>query len=369
MSEVALKKELNPLNLMNFDKEGLKDFFVSLGEPSYRGEQVFQWIHQRGVLSPDDMTNISKACKEKLHGLGEIAIPKVVKDQLSTDGTRKWLLELMDGNAIEMVHIPEEGRGTLCISSQVGCALNCRFCSTGMMGFNRNLSAAEIIGQLWLARKLLGDFELKENKHVTNVVMMGMGEPLLNYESVVTSMDIMMDDYAYGLSKYRVTLSTSGVVPKMLELAKDSKCSLAVSLHAANDPLRDVLVPINKKYPVKVLMDACRKFFKDEPNRQVTFEYTMLKDTNDKLEHAHQLVKMVKNVPCKINLIPFNPFPRALYECSEWDDILAFQKVLQNAGLNVMIRKTRGDDISAACGQLVGDFTDKTKRSERLLAS
>ncbi len=354
---------------MNFDRPMLKAFMESLGEPAFRGDQVFQWIHQHGITDPMQMKNIGKNAQQKLAEETCCDLLTIAEDHLSSDGTRKWLFALKDGNKIETVYIPEKNRGTLCISSQVGCALNCRFCSTGAMGFNRSLSISEVIGQVWMARHLLGDFERKENRFISNVVMMGMGEPLLNDEAVIPAMAMMMDDLGYGLSKYRVTLSTSGVVPKMWELAEKSECALAVSLHAPTDELRDILVPINKKYPLKMLMKACNDFFQKEPKRQVTFEYTMLKGVNDSIEIAKKLAALVKNIPCKINLIPFNTFPGTKYECSDWETIVAFQQTLQSFDLNTTIRKTRGDDVNAACGQLVGDFTDRTRRRTGALPS
>jgi 23S rRNA (adenine2503-C2)-methyltransferase len=356
-------KTATPLvNLLDYNQVELRALFEASGEKAFRGTQVFQWLHQQGIRSLHEMSNLSKACRETMAATATVELPEIQEDQLSQDGTRKWLFTLKDGNSIETVFIPEDDRGTLCISSQVGCALNCSFCSTGAMGFNRNLSAAEIIGQIWLARDLLS--KAGNRKHIiTNVVMMGMGEPLLNYENVVRAMDIMMDDHGYNLSKYRVTLSTSGVVPTMYDLAKDSNCALAVSLHAPNDTLRNELVPINKKYPLAILMAACRDFFKDEPRRKVTFEYTMLNGINDSVECAKQLIALVADVPCKINLIPFNPFPYTKYTCSSRNAIRRFQELLVNAGINTMVRKTRGDDIAAACGQLAGNFTDRTSRS------
>lgn len=352
----------NKINLMDFDLCAMRDYFVDIGDKPYRGTQVLQWIHQHATLDFDQMNNLSKTCRANLQQNADIELPSPIVDKTSVDGTRKWLFELKDGNAIETVYIPEGNRGTLCVSSQVGCALNCRFCSTGAMGFNRNLSTGEIISQVWMANRLIREQDVESK--VTNVVMMGMGEPLLNYDNVVRAMNIMMDDNAYGLSKYRVTLSTSGVVPEMKRLAKDSTCALAVSLHAPNDELRTRLVPINKKYPIKILLDTCKEFFADEPKRKVTFEYTMIDGVNDSLECAHQLVKTLKNIPCKINLIPFNPFAKSSYRCSPWQQIMDFQKVLVDAGFNTLVRKTRGQDIDAACGQLMGDFTDRTRRSK-----
>lgn len=344
----------------------MEDFFIQQNEKPFRARQVLQWIHQHGICEFAKMTNLSKVCQTTLATIAELPLLKITDDKISKDGTRKWLFRLADGNNIETVFIPEGNRGTLCVSSQVGCALNCSFCSTGAMGFNRNLSTAEIITQLWMANYLLSQNTTEFTNKVTNVVMMGMGEPLLNYDNVLRAMNIMMDDHAYGLSKYRVTLSTSGVVPKMYELANDSDCSLAVSLHAANDTLRTQLVPINKKYPIATLIKACKNFFAKEPRRKVTFEYTMIDGINDSLADAKQLVKLLQNIPCKINLIPFNPFAQSHYQCTPWEKIIAFKVILKNAGLNTIVRKTRGDDINAACGQLVGKFMDRTRRSQFL---
>tara|TARA_R110000868_G_scaffold362686_1_gene624876 strand:+ start:17768 stop:18895 length:1128 start_codon:yes stop_codon:yes gene_type:complete len=370
MSDASLQQADNAttVNLLDYDRDALQQFFTDLDEPKYRATQVLQWIHQHGATNFDEMTNLSKASRAKLQTLATIKLPEIALDQASTDGTRKWLLRLDDGNCIETVYIPEDDRGTLCVSSQIGCALNCSFCSTGAMGFNRNLTVAEIIGQVRLAVQLLSADNKTHDKRVTNVVMMGMGEPLLNYDKVLPAMNIMMDDFGYGLSKYRVTLSTSGVVPTMHELAKDSECSLAVSLHAANDELRNELVPINKKYPLEKLMGACRAFFTTQARRKVTFEYTMLNGINDQTKHAKQLINLLAGMPCKINLIPFNPFPNTDYICSDRDVIVKFRDKLIAAGFNAIIRKTRGEDIDAACGQLAGDFTDRTSRSKRIIA-
>ncbi len=353
------------INLLNLNRQDLEAFFVELGEKSFRATQVLQWIHQRGLSDVNNMSNLSKALREKLSQQTTIQLPEIVIDQLSDDGTRKWLLKLHDGNCIETVFIPEDDRGTLCVSSQVGCALNCSFCSTAQQGFNRNLTVAEIIGQVWLAVRLLAEDGATHDHKVTNVVMMGMGEPLLNFDAVVKAMDIMMDDCAYGLSKRRVTLSTSGVVPAMKQLAEVSDVSLAVSLHAPTDELRDILVPINKKYPLQQLLTVCKDYFKDEPRRRITFEYVMLQDVNDSPEHARALIDILKDVPAKVNLIPFNPFPRTQYTCSSKTVINRFKDILMDAGLVTMTRKTRGDDIDAACGQLVGKVFDRTSRSER----
>ncbi len=344
------------VNLLDFDRKNLIQFFEAQGEKSFRATQLFQWIHHFGVTNFDEMTNLSKSLRQKMQDIGTIELPEVVTEQVSKDGTRKWVLRLKDKNCIEMVFIPEDDRGTLCVSSQVGCALNCSFCSTGKQGFNRNLTTAEIVGQIWLA---------KRKEPVTNVVMMGMGEPLLNFDNVVKAMDVMMDDFGYGLSKRRVTLSTSGVIPAMKMLQEISDVSLAVSLHAPTDELRDILVPINKKYPLSELMDVCRTYFKDEPRRKITFEYVMLEGVNDKKQHAHALIQLLKDVPAKVNLIPFNPFPYTQYKRSPLSVINAFRDILMQAGIMTITRKTRGDDIDAACGQLVGDVNDKTKRKEQ----
>ncbi len=327
-----------------------------MGEASFRSTQVLQWMHQFGVNDFELMTNLSKSLREKLKAQAVVQTPEILTEQLSKDGTCKWLLKLADGNAIETVFIPEDDRGTLCVSSQVGCVLNCDFCSTGKQGFNRNLTVAEIIGQVWLASR---------QHKVTNVVMMGMGEPLLNFENVVKAMDIMMDDFAYGLSKRRVTLSTSGVVPMMTELAKQSSVSLAVSLHAPTDELRNVLVPVNKKYPLRELMKVCKTYFENEPRRRITFEYVMLDGVNDSPLHAKQLVELLRDIPAKINLIPFNPFPGTIYRCSSKNAMHRFWEILQNEGFTTTTRKTRGDDIDGACGQLVGQVDDRTRRQAR----
>jgi 23S rRNA (adenine2503-C2)-methyltransferase len=349
-------------NLLNYNRQQMRDLFLKMGEKSFRADQLIQWIHQRGITDFQEMQNLPKALRESLSQNFSLALPEIILDTIAKDGTRKWLLRLDDGNSIEAVFIPTETRGTLCISSQVGCGLNCTFCSTGTQGFNRNLSAAEIIGQVFLANKLLSPQGIKRERRITNIVFMGMGEPLLNFEPVTSMMSLMLDDLAYGLSKYRVTLSTSGVVPKMLELAKISNAALAVSLHASNDTLRTELVPINKKYPLAMLIAACKEFYKDEPKRHVTIEYVMLKDINDQPMHAKQLIRLLSQLKVKINLIPFNIFPGTQYECSSMETILAFKMKLNAAGFITTIRQTRGDDKKSACGQLVGDFRDKTRR-------
>ena len=352
-------------NLLDFNPEQLTNWVKSYGEPQYRAQQLLKWIHQVRVTDFNQMTNLSKSFREKLVAHAEIRLPEVVLRKHAHDGTRKWLLRMSCGNSIETVFIPESTRGTLCISSQVGCGLNCSFCSTAKQGFNRDLTTAEIIGQLWLANHELAKEFGEQHKKITNVVMMGMGEPLLNFDAVTRALDLMLDDFCYGLSKRRVTLSTSGLVPQMLELKQRSPVALAVSLHAPNDLLRNELVPVNKKYPLKELMSVCKKYFENEPRRKITFEYVMLNGINDKPEHAYELLKLLKGVPAKMNLIPFNPFPNTPYTCSKPDAIALFQSILMEKGLHTTVRKTRGDDIDAACGQLAGQFQDRTTRSIR----
>lgn len=353
------------VNLLNFNLQQMRQFMIDCGEKPYRAQQLLQWIHQAGFQDFTQMSNLGKALRERLAQIAEIKLPEVISCQQSNDGTHKWLLKLECGNCIETVYIPEPKRGTLCVSSQVGCALNCSFCSTGKQGFNRNLSTAEIIAQVWLAVRTLSKQQGAHDKRVTNVVMMGMGEPLLNFDNVVNAMDLMLDDFAYGLSKRRVTLSTSGIIPEMERLRSLSPVSLAVSLHAPNDALRNELVPVNKKYPLSQLMDICKRYFKDEPRRVVTFEYVMLKGVNDQPEHAEQLIKLLQDVPSKVNLIPFNPFPLTQYQRSSQTTIDAFRDKLMAKGINTVTRKTRGDDIDAACGQLAGEVKDRTSRSQR----
>jgi len=343
----------------------MRKFVSDCGEKPFRAQQLIQWIHQSGINDFSKMSNLSKALCAKLTQIAEIRLPEIVSTEKSSDGTHKWLIKLECGNCIETVFIPEEKRGTLCVSSQVGCALNCSFCSTGKQGFNRNLTVAEIISQVWLSVRALSNKNGLHDKRITNVVMMGMGEPLLNFDNVVMAMDIMMDDLAYGLSKRRVTLSTSGIIPEMERLREISPVSLAVSLHAPNDLLRNVLVPVNKKYPLAQLMAVCKNYFANEPKRVVTFEYVMLKGVNDTPEHAKQLIKLLHDVPAKVNLIPFNPFPLTQYERSSKTAIDAFRNQLVAKGINTITRKTRGDDIDAACGQLAGEVKDRTSRSKR----
>ncbi len=352
-------------NLLDFDEPALITWLADHGEPSYRAQQILKWVHQHGVLDFSQMSNLSKPLRQLLAQHFVAKLPEIVSDHQSADGTRKWLLKMFDGNAVEMVAIPEGTRVTLCVSSQAGCALNCSFCATAQAGFNRNLTLGEIIAQVWVAWHALAKSE-GANQPLTNVVMMGMGEPLLNYDAVVSAMSLMMADYSYGLSKYRVTLSTSGVVPKMQQLKEDSPAALAVSLHAANNKLREELVPINKKYPLEVLIPLCRDYYNGHKKRVVTFEYVMLKGVNDSLQHANELIALLKDVPCKMNLIPFNPFKGSHYETSSREVIEAFQNRLVKNGVATWVRKTRGEDIAAACGQLAGEFHDRTGRKRRL---
>jgi 23S rRNA (adenine2503-C2)-methyltransferase len=352
-------------NLLDLDRKAMADFFIGLGEKSYRAEQVFKWIHFEGVSDIQAMTNLSKSLREKLTEIACILTPEVAYESTALDGTHKWVLRLNDGNCIETIFIPETERGTLCVSSQVGCVLNCDFCSTGKQGFSRNLTTAEIISQVWIAVRGLSENNTTHDRAVTNVVMMGMGEPLLNFDNVVNAMNIMLDDFAYGLSKRRVTLSTAGVVPAMYKLREVTDVALAVSLHAPNDELRNVLVPLNKKYPLKVLMQACEDYFKEDKRRYVTMEYVMLAGVNDTPTHARQLIALLKDMRAKVNLIPFNPFPMTHYKRSDAETIVQFRETLIAAGINAITRKTRGDDIDAACGQLVGQVKDRTRRSEK----
>ena len=357
------------VNLLGLTLPKMEEFFLSIGEKKFRGAQMVKWIHQQGVTDFDQMTNLSKSLRDRLKEIAEVRPPKVTFQGDSEDGTRKWLMEVDGGSKVETVFIPEGDRGTLCVSSQVGCSLDCSFCSTGKQGFNKNLNAAEIIGQVFLAAKSFClPVKDSQKRAVTNVVMMGMGEPLLNFEPVVDAMSLMLEDQAYCLSKRRVTLSTSGVVPNLNELAKVTDVALAVSLHAPNDALRNELVPINRKYPIAVLFESIQNYLGGlSDSRSVTFEYTMLKGVNDSDDQARELSKLAKTVRCKINLIPFNPFPGTQYEVSSRNRIFAFQRILLNDGHVVTVRKTRGDDIDAACGQLAGQVADKTKRSARYI--
>jgi len=354
-------------NLLGLDRAGLEEFFAGIGEKKFRATQVMKWIHQMGVTEFQEMNNLSKELRNQLVETSIIKNLDVTQDLISKDGTRKWLLQLHDGNHIETVFIPEDDRGTLCVSSQVGCALDCSFCSTGRQGFNRNLTTAEIISQVWLASQLLKE-EKKPGRKITNVVMMGMGEPLLNFDNVVRAVRIMMDDFAYGLSKRRVTVSTAGVIPAMDRLGDTLDMRLAVSLHASNDELRNELVPVNKKYPLKELMAACRRFIDKQNSRsRITFEYVLLDGVNDQPEHARELIKLLKGIPTLMNLIPFNPFEGSGYRTSSKRAVSRFSEILHNAGLTTVVRKTRGDDIDAACGQLAGKIEDKSRRHRRFV--
>lgn len=394
-------------NLLGLPRGQLEQFFAEIGEKSFRAEQTLKWVHQYGVADFQDMTNLSHALRARLPQFAEIRAPMLEREQTAADGTRKWLLQVENGNGIEMVFIPEDSRGTLCVSSQVGCALNCSFCSTAQQGFNRNLTAAEIVGQLWLADRLLAGSAPKSNQPpnrteyqgprsdglraasiagpgtdprsdpgsgqeparrsnaITNVVLMGMGEPLLNFEQVTQAIDLMLEDCAYGLARRRITLSTAGVVPGIDRLADRAPVSLAVSLHATTDQLRNELVPINRKYPIAMLLDACRRYARVNPKHQITFEYVMLDGVNDSVPDARRLLRLLADVPAKVNLIPFNPFPQAPYLRSKSGAIARFREVLNEGGLVTITRRPRGDDIDAACGQLAGRVTARGRRSAR----
>lgn len=348
-------------NLLDFDRNGMRAFFADMGEKPWRADQVMKWIYHRLESDFAVMTDLGKSLRQKLPEVAVIAPPMALLDKVSGDGTRKWLLGMDAGNAVETVYIPEPTRGTLCVSSQIGCGLNCSFCSTGTQGFNRNLAAAEIIGQVWHAAKQLGNIT-HQQRRITNVVMMGMGEPLLNFDNVVKAMNLMRDDLGFGLASKRVTLSTAGVVPMIDKLGEVADVSLAVSLHAPNDELRTQLVPLNKRWPIAELLDACTRYAARRPRTSITFEYTLMKDVNDTPALAKQLVKRMHGLPGKVNLIPFNPFPGTQFERSDEDTIRAFQTILLNAGVQTMVRRTRGEDIDAACGQLKGRVADRTRR-------
>ncbi|WP_419148573.1 bifunctional tRNA (adenosine(37)-C2)-methyltransferase TrmG/ribosomal RNA large subunit methyltransferase RlmN [Pseudoalteromonas 'SMAR'] len=352
------------INLLDLNREGMRELFASYGEKPFRADQVMKWIYHFGVDNFDDMSNLNKKLRARLQAECEIKAPEISVKQQASDGTIKYALLLEGGQEVETVWIPEKDRATLCVSSQVGCALECTFCSTAQQGFNRNLKVSEIIGQVWRVATDIGLQNGDSTKRpITNVVMMGMGEPLLNLNNVVPAMELMMDDWAFGLSKRRVTLSTSGVVPALDILKEKIDVALAISLHAPNNPLRDVLVPINKKYPIEEFLAACRRYIDgSKANKDITIEYVMLQEVNDSTDHAHELVEVLKGTPVKINLIPFNPFPGNEYGRSSNSRIDRFSKVLQAAGLTCIVRRTRGDDIDAACGQLVGDVVDRTKR-------
>jgi len=366
MLEQPLSSETNAkkINLMDLTRQQMREFFAELGEKPFRADQLVKWIYHFGEDNFDNMTNINKKLREKLKAVAEIKAPEVAVEQRSADGTIKWAMQVGE-QQVETVYIPEADRATLCVSSQVGCALACTFCSTAQQGFNRNLTVSEIIGQVWRASKIIGNFGVTGVRPITNVVMMGMGEPLLNVANVVPAMEIMLDDFAYGLSKRRVTLSTSGVVPALDMLRDKIDVALAISLHAPNDELRDEIMPINKKYNIKMLMDSVHRYLEvsNANHGKVTIEYVLLDHVNDGTEHAHQLAKVLKNTPCKINLIPWNPFPEAPYGKSSNSRVDRFQKTLMEYGFTVIVRKTRGDDIDAACGQLAGDVIDRTKRT------
>jgi 23S rRNA (adenine2503-C2)-methyltransferase len=350
-----------PINLLDFDESGLSRYFAGIGERDYRARQLIKWVHQQGVVDFTAMTNLSRALREHLQAAMVVRTPLIESEQHSRDGTRKWVLRVDSGNCVETVFIPEGERGTLCVSSQVGCPLDCAFCATARQGFNRNLAIGEIIGQVWLAARQLGQHP-KLGRRITNVVMMGMGEPLLNFDNVVPAMQLMMDDNAYNLGRKRVTLSTAGVVPGIDRLARECPVSLAISLHATNDALRDQLVPINRKYPLAELLDACRRYVEVNPHGEITFEYVMLKGVNDSVTEARALVRLLQGLPAKVNLIPFNPFAGAGFERSDDAAIDAFRERLSRSGIITITRKTRGDDIAAACGQLVGEVKAKARR-------
>ena len=358
-------------NLLDFDLEGLAAFCERLGEKRFRATQLFRWIHQRGAREFDQMSDLAKSLREKLKTSARIEGLSVLTQHESADGTIKWLFDVGNGDAVEAVFIPEDDRGTLCVSSQAGCAVGCRFCSTGHQGFSRNLSAGEIVAQLWFAEHFLRGHLQRDERIISNVVMMGMGEPLQNYSALVPALRVMLDDHGYGLSRRRVTVSTSGVVPMIDRLGQDCPVALAVSLHAPNDELRDNLVPLNRKYPLAELLDACNRYLAHAPRDFITFEYCMLDGVNDQPEHARQLVELVRKhagagVSCKLNLIPFNPFPQSGLTRSPHKQVLAFAKILSDAGIVTTVRKTRGDDIDAACGQLAGDVKDRTRVGERI---
>lgn len=355
--------EEHKTNLLGLTRVQLEDFLQNLGEKTFRARQIMKWIHHHNLTDFEQMTDLGKALRQKLRAVAEIRLPKIIQQNFSEDGTRKWVLDMGRGNAIEMVYIPEKKRATLCVSSQVGCSLDCDFCSTGKQGYQRDLTTAEIVAQVWIAQQSFMPIANMGQRPITNIVMMGMGEPLLNLDQLVPALQIMLDDLGYGISKRRLTVSTSGVVPKMDALSEAIDVSLAVSLHAPNDALRDRLVPINKKYPLASLLAACQRYLsRYGERRRVTIEYVMLEQVNDSVAHAAELVQLLSQLPCKINLIPFNPFPHAGYQRSSDARIAIFQQRLIDAGFTTTIRRTRGDDIDAACGQLVGQVQDRTRR-------
>ena len=352
------------INLLGLDRFALQEYFVALGVKEFHARQVLKWVYQRGVTDFSEMTDLGLSLRQTLSERAMLALPEKAGEQISEDGTWKWLFRLEDGNCIETVFIPEDDRGTLCVSSQVGCTLNCTFCATARQGFSRNLQASEIIGQLWLAGRLLADAGYGP-RAVTNVVMMGMGEPLLNYDAVVSAIRLMLDDLSFGLSRRRVTLSTAGVVPAIDRLAKDCPVSLAVSLHAVEDDIRDQLVPLNRKYPIDQLLHACHRFLNNDSRRRITFEYVMLDGINDSTDHARKLVRLLRDIPAKVNLIPFNSVEGIAYDCSPKLVIDRFREEVLAGGLMTITRRTRGADIAAACGQLAGEVCDRTRRSAR----
>ena len=371
MSNCTVESTFESVNLLGLSEAKLVAFFEGLDEKKFRATQVMKWIHQYGVTDFDEMTNISKALRDKLKRVAEVRPPEVIKQLDSKDGTRKFLIRVAGNNAVETVFIPDGERGTLCVSSQVGCSLDCSFCATGKQGFNRDLTCAEIIGQVWIAAKSFGQLAEKGPRKVTNVVMMGMGEPLLNFDNAVDAMNLMMHDFCYGLSKRRVTLSTSGVVPMLDQLGQHTDACLAISLHAPNDALRNELVPINKKYPIAMLLDSAKRYITGLPDnrRKITIEYTLIDHVNDRPQHAHELAELLKDIPVKINLIPFNPFNLSNYKRVSNNAMRRFQTILIEAGYTTTVRTTRGDDIDAACGQLAGEVNDITRRSARYAAN
>lgn len=367
MNSIA-STDTSKTNLLGLSRQKLITFFEQLGEKPFRAQQVMQWMHQFGVDDFDEMTNISKKLREKLKQVSYIQGPEVIYQNISSDGTRKWVMKMPGGSSIETVLIPEGQRGTLCISSQIGCALDCSFCSTGKQGFNRNLSAAEIVGQIWNAIASFEGIDRSKDRPVTNVVLMGMGEPLLNFDNVMDAISIMMDDFAYSISKRRLTISTAGVVPAIDKMADYTDASIAISLHAPNDALRNELVPVNKKYPIAMLLESVKGYLdRLADKRKATIEYTLMAGVNDRKEHAMQLIELLRDLPCKINLIPFNPFPGSGYKKPSNNEVRRFQDWLMQAGYITTVRTTRGDDIDAACGQLVGQVEDRTRRSERYI--
>lgn len=367
MSEVQ-ETTSEKVNLLGLSRQKMIDFFAAQGEKPFRAKQLMQWIHQYGVTDFEQMSNLSKALRSKLERIAIIQAPEIIYQNTSKDGTRKWVMKMPGGSSIETVLIPEGGRATLCISSQIGCALDCSFCSTGKQGFNRNLSPEEIVGQIWNAIASFDDIDRSKDRPVTNVVMMGMGEPLLNFDNVIDAVDIMMDDFAYGISKRRLTISTAGVVPAIDKMNGITDASIAISLHAPNDTLRNELVPVNKKYPIEMLLSSVKNYLDNlADKRKATIEYTLLAGVNDRKVHAMELIELLRDLPCKINLIPFNPFPGSGYKKPSNNEVRKFQDWLMNAGYIATVRTTRGDDIDAACGQLVGQVEDRTRRSERYI--